>query len=397
MKHALAVMMLAGMAGGAAWYRFDDAESPRSSTEKIRVPDPGPDARLADFELPALDFNPVEPGEKFPSHLVAERSPRIQTISDEQPFAVSHEEPAVEPAAPVRRTRIAPPRRDEFDPLETERSPAVTIDDKQQSAEGRPISIRRIGQGRYRTLIITGIDGRDQAAVAWSDELADAIEAQPELLQQQEFVIIRAANPDGLANKTRVNSRGVDLNRNFPTRRYRNDPQEAAGSGPASEAETRAMLQMMYEFRPQRVIHLASSASHSVAYVNQSASDVGERLQRKFAIPQERLSYDRMPGSLEEFVESTWNSTVILLQLRGVPDKDVARKLIPAMLAAVAVNEVRPGSNVAPVSTPRREQSRWQSGPTSSPVPTNTPGYQTERRARPVLRRGYEELPPPPQ
>jgi|GEM_PF-3049482 len=415
MKNAFSVMLLAGMAGGAAWYRVDTVPpTAQASKSKIQIPDPGPAEELVggdELPFPALDIELLEPVEKFPSHLVADREPRIHTISEEQPFAVSEEE------VPDELERAVPPATDDLSTLDTEPPPATkrapephavekpvvakpaTEPEARLSADGRPINVRRFGQGKYRTVIITGLDGRDRTAVRWSDELADVIEARPDLLQQQEFLIIRAANPDGLAAKTRQNSRNVDLNRNFPTKRYGSIAKEAAGSGPASEPETRAMLQTLYDFRPHRVVHLCSSSSNSIAFANQPAAEISERLQRKHAVPVERLNYDRMPGSLEEFAEATWNSSVVLLQLRGVPEQDVVRKLVPVMLATVLTSDVantRAGQ-AAPISTPRGTNSRWQAGPRSSPVPTAAPSYQTERRTSPVLRRGYEELPAPPE
>jgi protein MpaA len=388
MKHAFALVMLAGSAGGY-WYHQQDRTA---AGTKLQIPDPG----LDDLGAAAPEWKPLEidllaPVDDLPNGLVAELSSPVQTISNQQPV----ESPDARRAA-VKQPSVT--RSSDFEPVETSaaeesNAPASDVRPGDQSVEGRPINVRKLGQGKFRTVIITGLDGRDVAAVQWADELAEALENRPELLNQQEFVIVRAANPDGLAAHIRENSRGVHLNRNFPTRRYQHTKTPSSGAGPASEPETRALLQTLYELRPQRVVHLCSTSGKSAVFVNQQAGDVAERLQRRHRLPVERLNYDQLPGSLEEFCDATWNSSIVLLHLHGVPEQEVAEKLLPPVISAIAWREPASRSTIAPVSTPRAP-SRWQNGPSSSPVPA--PVYQSDR-PRPVLRRGYEELPPPPQ
>lgn len=403
MKHALTVIVLAGI-GGAAWYHVD--HSARQPTARLQIPDPGPSYWEADGLRPRrsadwqpVDLEPLVPLEPAVGDLVAERPARVKAVSDEQPFAVSEEDDRGH-AAPAESSRGKARRTSTGNRQETDEPAhaASSTTSEFRSVEGRTISVRRLGEGRYRTVIITGIDGRDRTAVQWSDELADALEQRSDLLQQQEFIIIRAANPDGLAARTRENAQGVVLNRNFPTRRFRLDPAGANGTSPASEPETRALLQTLYDVRPQRVVHIFSTTGKTAAYVNQPAADVAERLNRLHNLPTERLNFDYVPGSVEEFADATLNAGIVRLHLKGVPDDEVARSITPVLLSAVAIKEAdgKRSGTVAPVSTPRREPSRWQNGPTSSPVPTS-PNQQGGRRSRPVIHRGYEELPPPPQ
>ncbi len=81
--------------------------------------------------------------------------------------------------------------------------------------------------------------------------------------------IILAANPDGVLAGTRCNSRGVDLNRNYPTSNwtpdpvyYRNrpgTPQNIAlspGGMAGSETETKALIKLIHEIKPKLIVSI---------------------------------------------------------------------------------------------------------------------------------------------
>lgn len=128
------------------------------------------------------------------------------------------------------------------------------------------VDTKAAADGAKRILVIGGIHGDELTSVSivfrWIDWLN-----QPDAAIYN-WRVIPVANPDGLKAKpsTRVNSHGVDLNRNFQTpdwdkdaddywvRRTHRDPRRYPGVTPASEVETRWLQTQVEEFKPDLII-----------------------------------------------------------------------------------------------------------------------------------------------
>jgi len=119
-----------------------------------------------------------------------------------------------------------------------------------RSVEGRPITaIERGTPGGTVVLVIGVIHGDEDDGVAILDRLATApVPAGIDLW------LIESINPDGQAASRRTNANLVDLNRNFP---YEWAPLEEpgggqyAGTGPASEPETQALVEFVTTLQPR--------------------------------------------------------------------------------------------------------------------------------------------------
>jgi protein MpaA len=121
------------------------------------------------------------------------------------------------------------------------------------SAGGLPIDAVRRGTPGGRVVLVIGvIHGDEPAGAAIVDRLA-----QLDVAGGVDLWTVLAMNPDGLAANDRHNANQVDLNRNFP---YEWGPigqpgdGQYAGTGPASEPETQAMVAFISEIRPDLVI-----------------------------------------------------------------------------------------------------------------------------------------------
>jgi N-acetylmuramoyl-L-alanine amidase len=123
-----------------------------------------------------------------------------------------------------------------------------------QSVQGRPIRARRIGNPRAKrkVLVIGAIHGSELAGMAVTRRLRRA-----RAPRGVEYWLIDDVNPDGSRARTRQNSRGVDLNRNFPYRwRGGGMPGDTYYPGPRalSEPESAAVARLIRRIKPRVTI-----------------------------------------------------------------------------------------------------------------------------------------------
>lgn len=75
------------------------------------------------------------------------------------------------------------------------------------------------------------------------------------------WILIPCLNVDGYARKTRVNGRGVDLNRNYPSRDWSplfEKERYHPGPCPGSEPEIQGVVELIHDLRPRLLIHCHS-------------------------------------------------------------------------------------------------------------------------------------------
>ena len=223
------------------------------------------------------------------------------------------------------------------------------------STNGFPILSRQIsapdrdGRKPLRVLLLGGIHGDELTASAvvfkWLQQV------QIPLARDFVWDVVPVLNPDGLlaARPSRVNARGVDLNRNFPTPGWQqeaplywskataSDPRRFPGKGPLSESETRWLKAEIDRFKPNVIVSV--HAPFGVLDFDGPAP-VPERFGR--------LQFNRVgvyPGSLGNYSGLHRNIPVITIELPNAqampPAKEVDRIWVD-MLTWIKLNVHRP-------------------------------------------------------
>ena len=116
------------------------------------------------------------------------------------------------------------------------------------SADDRPLSATRVGEGPVKVLVVGAIHGNETAGRAVVRRLRRARPAPG-----VELWLVDSVNPDGIRDGTRQNARGVDLNRNFGHRwRGGGRPFDTffPGRRAVSEPESRAVRRLVRQIRP---------------------------------------------------------------------------------------------------------------------------------------------------
>jgi protein MpaA len=124
-----------------------------------------------------------------------------------------------------------------------------------QSVQKRPFTAVQVGDpaGTRVALVVGVIHGDERAGLRIVRAIKREASRQQAALAGTQLWAVATVNPDGLRADTRKNSRGVDLNRNFPYR-WRGDVPHSSGyypgPRPASEPETRAVMAFVRRIQP---------------------------------------------------------------------------------------------------------------------------------------------------
>jgi protein MpaA len=182
-----------------------------------------------------------------------------------------------------------------------------------RSVQGRPVRLKQLGDPTLpgRLLVFGCIHG-DECAARGLQPLTNGC---PD--PRADILLVPDLNPDGFAGGTRVNGRGVDLNRNFGSQwRAIGSPGAPQYSGPRpfSEPETRLAARIVRRLRPQATVwfHQHRGPRPFIRAWGQSAP-VGRFLARRAGIPFHLLPWPagtapnwqnhRFPGSTSFVVE----------------------------------------------------------------------------------------------
>lgn len=133
--------------------------------------------------------------------------------------------------------------------------------------------------------------------------------------------VIPVANPDGVKNKTRTNSKGVDLNRNFPTVDWTSDalkfwekeaqksPRRFPGYAAGGEPEVKCLMKQIEDYKPDFVISI-----HTPLKVLDFDGPVLKRKPKYSYLPWKSLG--NFPGSLGRYLWVERQTPVLTTELK---------------------------------------------------------------------------------
>lgn len=135
----------------------------------------------------------------------------------------------------------------------------VTTETIGHSLQGAPINAFFLGDGPAIIAVIGGLHtGNELISVEVVEALLAAFQAKG-LPEEVTLVFLPLVNPDGLALDLRVNARGVDLNRNWPSRDWseyavHSGEEVFAGTASLSEPETAALFWFLNRLQPSMTL-----------------------------------------------------------------------------------------------------------------------------------------------
>lgn len=276
-------------------------------------------------------------------------------------------------------------------------SSKLTWNRRLQSAQKRPIETLLFGTGTRRIVFLASLHGDEPQSVGVVEQLAQHLASHPDLLAGCKVLLVRCANPDGLEGRFSLNSRGVDLNRNFPGSNWSKTPDRRSGSKAASEPETAALVKLLSEFKPSLLVHVKDS--RDVGRVNSEGNcvelaDQVARL-RKFEVM--RNAGTKTTGSLENYAASKLNTPALTVLLPLERDdstawdrnRDALLTIIqPKNVESAALEIEDEGSLVAELPAP-------PDAVEESPVRKTSAPKSAPRRPASIPSQGYHPLPQP--
>jgi protein MpaA len=138
------------------------------------------------------------------------------------------------------------------------------------SEEGRPLIYAEFGEptSKNKTLVLAMVHPDEITPLYLGFQLAHYLREHELDLKDAHVILAPFVNPDGFFRnpRTRMNARGVDVNRNFDTPLWREkalkewnttlhkNPRRFPGNQPSSEAETKFQVDLIERFHPTKIL-----------------------------------------------------------------------------------------------------------------------------------------------
>ena len=203
-----------------------------------------------------------------------------------------------------------------------------------KSIENRPMVHTVLGQGTDVTFVLAAIHGNEKAGIQLVHRLERYLQQNPQMLEKRKVVLLPIANPDGVAHNSRYNTRGIDLNRNFPASNRINS--NRFGRTALSEPESRFIFQLIRQYTPDRIVSIHQPLA-CIDYDGPSRA-LANRMAEYCNLPLKKVG--AKPGSLGSHAGVMLGIPIITLELPRNADRFKSERLWqqygPALVAAVA-------------------------------------------------------------
>jgi len=196
------------------------------------------------------------------------------------------------------------------------------------SVKGRAITAYSFGSGSNVILFTGGMHGSEPSGYSTMLAWAQHLQAHGDIVPtDKRVVIVPNTNPDGIAARSRNNSRNVNIDRNFPTANWHASIETVSGTLPTgggtsagSEPETAALITLTRQLKPRLEVSFhaqgrlvgANKFRDSVAIGNIYANTVGYKTMYYNA--EEVMGY-AMSGEYEDWMGEELNIPAILVEL----------------------------------------------------------------------------------
>lgn len=197
------------------------------------------------------------------------------------------------------------------------------------SSKGNPLLYQEFGFENNNSnipvnLVFCGVHGDETSAIYQCFELVrDMIYDNPQSAEKFKVVIAPIINPDGFFANTRQNAKGIDPNRNFPTKDWnskahklwarKKDPRRYPGEVAGSEAESKLQAYLIDKYRPDKILAFHAPLGfidfdgpgdrkyYNLLHIEDRAKQVGLRIQKNTNRFLKFIDFRFYPGSLGNY------------------------------------------------------------------------------------------------
>lgn len=204
---------------------------------------------------------------------------------------------------------------------------------------GLPVIAYHFGNTGKKILILGGVHGDEQEGVIGAYALLQHFINKFEF--QFQMTIVPEFNLEGIILHQRMNYRGVDLNRNLPTKDWSPEiktPRYHPGAHANSEKENQALAKFIETEKPDFILSLHSW--HPVLNVNGDCRAFAEVIHQLTGYKiDDDIGYPT-PGCLGTFAGLERTSPVLTYEIeRGIEPQKIIDIHVPAILQALKVYE----------------------------------------------------------